>query len=161
MFGFHIENEIYTQLIMIFSKRPVTYGEIALMSLITLSSCVESNQAQEPSTTPTSSETNVSEAVNRLISTKECSGCDLSGANLTEADLENAILTDADLSGANLVGADLEKANLIGANLSGANLQNADLDNAILSNSDLSQAILIDAEFDQTIMPDGTIRNYE
>ena len=40
---------------------------------------------------------------------KDCPGCDLAGANLSEADL----------TAANLFGADLEQANLSGADLNG------------------------------------------
>ncbi|NEO83273.1 MAG: pentapeptide repeat-containing protein [Spirulina sp. SIO3F2] len=51
-------------------------------------------------------------AVEQLLTTNQCPGCDLSGA---------------DLAGANLFGANLVNANLTGANLSGANLGNATL----------------------------------
>ena len=50
----------------------------------------------------------------KLLSTKECVGCDLSGADLSgldlrEADLTKATLTEANLKGANLKGANLKK----------------------------------------------------
>ena len=38
----------------------------------------------------------------KLLSTKECVGCDLSGADLSGLDLKEADLTGADLKGANL-----------------------------------------------------------
>jgi len=67
----------------------------------------------------------------------DLSGCDLSGARLTDADLHDvrlsfAKLVDADLSGANLTGSDLAQADLTGANLAGATLTGADLDEAVL-----------------------------
>ena len=53
----------------------------------------------------------------KLKSTGDCSGCDLSevflqGADLTEANLSDANLYDADLNGAILFAADLSGANL-------------------------------------------------
>lgn len=92
------------------------------------------------------------EQIQRLLSTKECQGCDLSGAglvladlagaklsgaNLTRTNLSQANLTGADLSGANLTGASLSGANLGGANLSGANITGADLRDAFLTGAKL------------------------
>lgn len=54
----------------------------------------------------------------KLLSTRECIQCDLSGLNL---------------SGTHLIGADLRGANLQGANLTNANLEGADLTGAKLS----------------------------
>lgn len=53
--------------------------------------------------------------VKQLLVTKRCQGCDLGGA---------------DLSNANLAGADLREAELSNANLNGANLRGADLSKA-------------------------------
>ena len=50
--------------------------------------------------------------VEKLLSTGECSRCDLRGADLRAANLQGA-----NLEGANLEGADLTDANLEGANL--------------------------------------------
>ena len=50
---------------------------------------------------------------------KDCTRCDLRGADLVLADLTGANLADADLTGANLADADLTGANLEGANLDG------------------------------------------
>ena len=44
--------------------------------------------------------------LDKLLETKECQECDLSGANLTGASLKEANLTDAVLMGVNLDGAD-------------------------------------------------------
>ena len=65
----------------------------------------------------------------KLLSTKECVGCDLSGAdlsglNLREADLTKANLSKADLTKAKLTQAKLRKAKLRKANLKGTNLKN-------------------------------------
>ena len=65
--------------------------------------------------------------LDKLLETKECKGCDLSGALLYGEDLSGA-----DLRGANLLAAQMPGANLSDANLSGANLHQADLTNANL-----------------------------
>jgi len=58
--------------------------------------------------------------LDRLIKTRECVKCDLSGAylyeaNLARANLYEANLTRSDLTGANLTGTDLIEADLTGA----------------------------------------------
>lgn len=58
----------------------------------------------------------------QLLETNLCAGCDLSGADLTQAHLIGADLRNADLSGAILTEANLEGADLTRANLDGANL---------------------------------------
>ncbi|MER3476774.1 MAG: low-complexity protein, partial [Leptolyngbya sp. ERB_1_2] len=60
--------------------------------------------------------------VQRLLTTGECSGCNLAGANLKEIHALGADLRNANLEGANLTGANLEGADLTGANLKKANL---------------------------------------
>jgi uncharacterized protein YjbI with pentapeptide repeats len=87
------------------------------------------------------------EHLSQLLSTKQCSQCDLSNvglvtANLTGANLQGANLVGANLSNANLQGADLSGANLSGASLNGANLIGANLSNSILSATDLRNAHL-------------------
>lgn len=111
-------------------------------------------------------------AVKRLLDTKECSGCNLSGADLankalTFVNLSNANLSGANLRGARLIGADLSNANLtnadlngaklngarmIGTNLAGTNLTKTNLLGANLWNTDLTAA-----QLNSTKMPDGTI----
>lgn len=81
------------------------------------------------------------EHVKQLLATKQCQGCDLSGAGLVLANLSGA-----DLSGANLAGANLSRANLVGADLSGANLSGTSLYGANLSGAKLSGADLIVAD---------------
>ncbi len=83
--------------------------------------------------------------VKRLLETKECSGCDLSRANLSGADLSFAILVNANLMGANLKGANLSGADLIKANLSKADLRQANLNQAYLTSANLDQTNLIGA----------------
>lgn len=73
------------------------------------------------------------EHIKQLLATKQCQGCDLSGAGLVLADLSGA-----DLSGANLRSANLSRANIAGADLSGANLTSASLYGANLSGAKLS-----------------------
>ena len=53
----------------------------------------------------------------KLKSTGDCSGCDLSEVFLQGADLTEANLSDADLNGAILFAADLSGANLTDVNL--------------------------------------------
>jgi uncharacterized protein YjbI with pentapeptide repeats len=95
------------------------------------------------------------EHTRQLLSTKQCPGCNLSGAgltfaqlmganlsqaNLAAANLSQSNLTGVNLSGANLSGTSLSGANLSGANLSGANLTGADLRGAFLSGADMTGA---------------------
>jgi tetratricopeptide (TPR) repeat protein len=91
--------------------------------------------------------------IQKLLSSKQCSQCDLSNAglvfaNLTGADLSGANLTGTNLSRATLQGADLRGANLTGASLVGANLIGAKLDGANLSAADLRSAYLTGATLD-------------
>lgn len=81
----------------------------------------------------------------QLLSTKQCSQCDLSGAGLVTASLPGAQLSGADLSRANLSRADLTGADLRGANLQGASLNGANLTGANLQGADLTWADLRDA----------------
>ncbi len=86
----------------------------------------------------------------QLLSTKNCSQCDLSGAglvmnDLSGAKLDRANLVGANLNGANLMGADLRGANLMGASLNGANLMGADLRGTNLIGTDLRSAYLTNA----------------
>ena len=114
----------------------------------------------------------VAEQRDRLLKTKACEGCDLSGltlshavlngarlagANLRGASLQYAALKMADFTGADLTDADLSnafirpgtfrRANLSGAKLVGARLPNADLTEANLTEADLRGAILYGADF--------------
>ena len=77
------------------------------------------------------------EDLQKLLATKQCPFCDLSGAGLVLANL-----TGANLAGANLAGANLNQANLTGANLSGANLSGTSLQQANLTGANLKGAIL-------------------
>ncbi len=112
------------------------------------------------------------EDVKRLLTTKDCPGCNLRGANLAKAnlyfaDLTGANLAGANLTGANLVGANLNDTNLVGANLSGAKLNGArmmgaNLNGASLANANLLGANIINANLNGvqlsiTKMPDGKI----
>ncbi len=91
-----------------------------------------------------------SSQLRQLLSTKNCSECDLSGAGLVMSDLAGAKLERANLAGANLsqtnlMGADLRGANLAGASLNSANLTGADLRGANLAGTDLRSAYLTNA----------------
>jgi uncharacterized protein YjbI with pentapeptide repeats len=76
------------------------------------------------------------ENLEKLVKTKSCKGCDLSGLTLNRLDL-----TDADLEGA-----DLSLAKLSLTNLTRANLRNTDLRGAIFGGTDLSDADLRGAD---------------
>jgi hypothetical protein len=72
-------------------------------------------------------------------------GCNISGAELTEANLIGAELSGASFSSASLSGAFLSGASLSFADLSDANLDGAVLQFADLSGTDLSNASLVGA----------------
>jgi tetratricopeptide (TPR) repeat protein len=93
-----------------------------------------------------------SEHLRKLLATKECQNCDLTGAGLVMADLSGANLSGANLTGANLSRANLNAADLRGANLSGtglfgANLTEARLNGANLAGADLRSTYLGNADF--------------
>jgi uncharacterized protein YjbI with pentapeptide repeats len=88
----------------------------------------------------------------QLLSSKQCSFCDLSNAglvyaDLVGADLRGARLIRANLSQSDLASADLSNANLSGATLAGADLTGANLSGANLSSVDLRGAYLTGANF--------------
>jgi len=93
------------------------------------------------------------EHTQQLLSTKQCSECDLSRSGLVYADL-----TGADLSRANLSQANLSRANLSTANLSGANLVGAVLVNANLTGADLSETDLRGADLRGAILTGAVIQ---
>ncbi len=88
--------------------------------------------------------------VRRLITTRECPGCDLYEANIGPVNLRGANLTGANLYRANLRFSDLRDSTLNGANLYKADLRGADLSGANIYGTDLTEANLCGA-----IMPDG------
>jgi len=106
-------------------------------------------------------------AKKRLLETKECVGCDLTGAYLWKAELQRRNLSKVNLSGAylrnaSLAGADLSNADLTGADLYGADLRMANLRRSDLTGANLSfakDANLNEAQFCKTTMPDGVINN--
>ena len=92
------------------------------------------------------------QALLKLLSERQCAGCnlqdadlvhaDLRGANLRNAQLQRANLSQARLDGANLQGANLSFTSLQGAYLQGANLLGATLEGTDLRHADLSGAAL-------------------
>jgi uncharacterized protein YjbI with pentapeptide repeats len=82
----------------------------------------------------------------RLIDTKTCIRCELSGVDLGGIDLSGANLEGTHLEGANLSGVNLSGAYLVGASLVNANLDRADLSNARLSFAALQAVNLAGAE---------------
>ena len=70
----------------------------------------------------------------------DLAGLDLSGANLQKAVFDGANLAGTNLSGSNMQSDSFVGADLTGANLSGANLQKSDFTNAILVGANLQGA---------------------
>ena len=87
------------------------------------------------------------EDLGKLRVSKNCSKCDLSGANFYEADLLEV----------NLNGAILHHANLRRSKLSGADLRDSMLFRADLFGADLTNTNLEGAKFCNTILPLGSI----
>jgi len=117
-----------------FSNKALLF--IRLACALVLLSMVNSASAQQSET--------VASNIRHLVSTRECEGCDLHGANLEGKDLSGVNLEAADLSGANL-----EATNLRGANLSRAILLKARIINTKLSGANLRMADLSDLDIDQ------------
>ena len=90
--------------------------------------------------TITSRQTSSTSNVSRLLETKECIRCDLSGADLSGADLNEANLEGANLTNADLSEASLADAYLVGAILDGANLTKTNLNNSQLVLTSFSSA---------------------
>ena len=94
----------------------------------------------------------------RLLSTRECEGCELLHAELAGADLRNARLKGAGIGG-NLRGADFRGADLteaaLGGDLSQADLRNAKLTGIHLSSSSLKGARFDGADLRSVVNPDG------
>lgn len=79
---------------------------------------------------------------------RDCPGCDLSGANLKRRDLSGGDLSAAILREVNFHDAKLGRANLFGADLTDANLNKADLRRADLRTARLAEAMLYEAHLD-------------
>ncbi|WP_392534763.1 pentapeptide repeat-containing protein [Nostoc sp. C117] len=108
----------------------------------------------------------VAENVRKLLGTKDCQECNLSGGdlrnfNLNEVDLRWANLSGANLSGTNLSGAKLQNAILFDTNLKDANLENANLEGANLQKANLEDAKLQNTKLAGTIMPNGKLNQQE
>ncbi|MEA3467892.1 MAG: pentapeptide repeat-containing protein [Thermodesulfobacteriota bacterium] len=106
------------------------------------------------SSTPEEPPTEVMSNVARLLDTKQCYGCNLSGVNLSGENLDGADLEAADLSNTVLTKVDFEGANLKGANLSGADLSEADLSEADMYKAVLTNANLTNAKLEGTLLDD-------
>lgn len=97
------------------------------------------------------------EALLKLLETRNCEGCWLADVDLVHADLRDARLSGSRLQRANLGQARLDGADLSGADLSftslrGASLRGADLSGAKLLGSDLRQADLSGAILDEVAL---------
>jgi uncharacterized protein YjbI with pentapeptide repeats len=110
--------------------RPTKQGVLASVALLTLSFVTINTVTrlfQEHQITQLRKQ-----HLRQLLKTKQCRGCDLSGANLAGASLNGADLREAKLIKANLKGAELRNAKLNQANLTGVSLSSADLRGASL-----------------------------
>ena len=90
--------------------------------------------------------------VRQLLEARSCAGCDLAGAELSDADLAGVNLAGADLAGANLDRADLAGAILVGADLTDASLVNANLGDADLTDANLFRTDLSGARFEDAVV---------
>ena len=93
----------------------------------------------------------------RLQSTNQCPGCNLTGIRLSEAKLPNAKLSGANISSASISNSKLPNADFSGANLSYINLTRADLTGANMSNADLRVAILTDAKLEKANLSNANL----
>lgn len=84
--------------------------------------------------------------LDKLLATKECKKCDLSGA-----DLSGKLLAKAQLDGADLSGANLSHSILRMADLDGASLKDANLSFTVLEAADLHRANFEGATMEGTI----------
>lgn len=107
--------------------------------------------------------------ISRLLETKACVRCDLSGADLSEASLAGANLEGANLTNANLSKANLDSAYLVGATLDGADLTETNLNNSLLAlasfsnttnftSTSLSSAALVLTDLRNTRLKDAVLR---
>ncbi|PZO49031.1 MAG: hypothetical protein DCF15_17350 [Phormidesmis priestleyi] len=80
-------------------------------------------------------------AIQRLIETNECPGCDLHEADFRRLDLSGANLAGADLEGANFYYANLDGAQLTNANLIDVNFGYTSAQNTVFDGSDLRYAV--------------------
>ncbi len=98
--------------------------------------------------------TKAQENLEKLVKTKSCKGCDLSGLTLNRLDLADADLEGADLSSAKISLTNLTRANLRNTNLRGAMFGGTDLSDADLQGADLRGASL-DSSYHQGARVDG------
>lgn len=147
---------------------------------------VNYSSTNKKNTNTSSSRSDVTKQRNleKLLKTKECQNCNLSGVNLNGANLSNAKLYDANLRGAvlsranlyhaklrnssladakldnaNLYQANLSDADLEGADLTKANLAQADLENTNLGNANLSSAFLVGGRLISTNLVEANLSN--
>jgi len=95
--------------------------------------------------------------LDKLRTTGECVGCDLSYADLRKANLANANLSWSNLRGAKLSGANLRGALLEKATLESAELKGTDLTRANLSRVNAAQASFSGALLEETNLIDARL----
>ena len=109
----------------------------------------------------TSSSVSISDNITQLLTTNECEGCDLSGADLSNANLRSAKLKYANLRKAKLAWANLYRADLYFSNLRHADLQNANLQDADLKHAEMQYANLTDADLTGADMHAGESDHFD
>ena len=119
--------------------------------------------AAVPSGTPIQEPANPN--VQKLLTTRECRGCDFTGTEIINKDLRGVDLSNASFEGGSLYASDLTGANLTGVNFRNAVLRRTDLKDATLAGTDFSDADLSFARnanlqaagtTSSTICPDGS-----
>ena len=80
--------------------------------------------------------------VEKLLTTRECRGCDFTNTTIVNRDLSGVDLAGANFEGGGLYGCNLTGANLSGVNLRGAVMRRSDLNNVTWTGADLSGADL-------------------
>ncbi len=85
-------------------------------------------------------------------SVRNCSGCDMSGANWSGRDMRGINLTGSDLSKANLSGTNFSGGTFNGVDFTGSNLRGASFRNAKLTGCDFTQADLTGTDFTGAVL---------
>jgi uncharacterized protein YjbI with pentapeptide repeats len=101
----------------------------------------------------------ISNDVEQLITTNNCSNCELSEVDLTSAKLQSADLTFANLNNSSLSKANLKSANLSHVKLQNSQLYGTDLSSANLEGADLKGAVLIDAILSNANLTNANLEN--
>lgn len=109
---------------------------VAVLTLCAGSWATRSSAVQSPQDPPPNPN------VEKLLTTRECKGCDFTKTTIVNKDLSGVDLTDANFEAGSLYACDLTGANLSGVNFGDAVLQRSELKNARLAGANLAGANL-------------------